>query len=391
MVRLLLFLALLCVASEARAEWLRVETRNFVIEAELPEPELRHLGKQLEMLDALLRIQAKVTTPPGRRKTHILVLEDSEAGQRATGRPWFSGGVARWTPDGALAFVVKRAPDDPDYSLPESVFHEYAHGFMQRFLGHIQPGWFIEGFACFFQTAQELPNGAMEVGRHPVGMDTLIDPARPVSFATVMSMGGGALPTTAEGQSMYVQGWVIAHHYLLGGPRAAEIGTYLDRVRKRQPVQPASIFAGGLDGFDAAMANWYAALPPPREIALPAIDPAQIAIRPMRPGEIALLELQFLNGPPDDPADGEEASIAAWKAFLVKVEALYEQYADEPVIGFFVANMISGKDMGLANRIADQLIAKDPNNPDFLALKAVILVDSRAKQWQARIPIPRAR
>ncbi|MEZ0242700.1 MAG: tetratricopeptide repeat protein, partial [Sphingomonas sp.] len=375
MARLLLFLALLCMAGEARAEWHRVETPDFVIRADLPEPELRELGRQIEMLDALLRAMTGVTTPADRRKTEILIIPDLETGVRITGLPDFPGGVTWPGSMGAMIIASYRFPEDYyGYNVREVLFHEYTHGFMAHFMGTNQPGWFIEGFACLFQTAKLTDDGKVEFGTFPVMLEGELDPKHPVSFRSIMSISGVSTDT-ASPLSIYTQGWVLAHHYYFGGPRAGEIGAYLSAVRKRQPVNPETLFKGGVAAFDADMATWFAALPPPKQLTLPKLDSSRVAVRPMRPGEVALIERQMIDmalvQPGDDPKLAEQKFNDSYQA----ARALYVQYP-EPELGFYVAQFAyAAFDLAGADTLLDRLLATDSKNPDLLAFRGLVLVD----------------
>lgn len=374
MTRLLLFFALLCMAGEARAEWHRVETPEFVIRADLPEPELRNLATQLEMLDSLLRTMTGITTPPDRRKTEILIVPDLETGARITGLTDFPGGVTWPGSTGAMIIVSYRFPDDYyGYNVREVLFHEYAHGFMAHYMGTNQPGWFIEGFAGLFQTAKLLADGTAEFGSFPAMLEGELNPAHPVAFRSIMSIG--AVSTEAPPLSVYTQGWVLTHHYYFGGPRAADVGAYLSAVRKRQPVNPETLFKGGVAAFDADMAVWFRALPLPKQVALPALNPARVGVRPMRPGEVALIERQMIDMALAQPGEDPKLVEQKFKESYQVARALYEQYP-EPELGFYIAQFAySTFDLAGADALLDRLIAADGKNPDLLAFKGLVLVD----------------
>lgn len=374
MLRLLL-LALLCVSSEARAEWHRVETPGFIIRADLPEPELRTLGTQIEMLDLLLRAQTGVTALPDRRKIDILIVPDIETGARMTGVTDFAGGLTWPGSMGAFLIVAHRDPLlGAEYDMREVVFHEYAHGFMARYLGANQPGWFIEGFAMLFESARPLPDGKMEFGRFPPILAGYVDAKRPVDFRSIMSVSAG-IEDKIGPIGLYSQGWVMTHHYYLGGPRAAEIGAYLSAVRKRQPVRPETLFKGGIAAFDADMAAWFAALPPPREIALPALAPERVTVRTMRPGEVALIEHQMEDFTLGSDVEDEKLVRRLIEERYAALRALYAKYP-EPALGFYVAQFaLMAFDLAGADKLLERLIAADPDNPDLLAYRGMVLVE----------------
>jgi len=380
MTRLLLALALLCFANEARAEWRRAETPHFKMQGDLPEAEIRGLATELEAVDALMRSLTGTTDAPKARKADILIVGDVATVQRLTGIPGFVGGITIANPLGNMIIVAHEVnSNDPQYQFRSPLFHEYGHDFMLRHLGSNLPGWYVEGFATYFSSARVLPGGEVRFGAFPWELEGAFDQGPSVAFKDIMSV----VAEREDGPpplSLYAQGWLIAHHYLSHGARSAEIGRYLDAVRAGQSVaRPETFFAGGIAGFDIEMASYFKALPQPREARLGVIDPASLVERALRPAETLLVDrrlrdlaIRSRGTAASDIEEMRQRLLASYRS----AKAVLDQYPDEAELGFYVSALaLACEERQQARAIADTLLAHDANNPLLLAFKADVLTE----------------
>lgn len=373
MSRLMLILFAFCWAGEARAEWRRAETANFVIQGDLTASELRGYATRLEALDLLLRRLTGVTAQPGRRRAEILVVANVAEARKNPELHDFEGGANLIVPLGPLVVVAREYDaENRGYDVDRAFFHEYAHAFMRRFLSYPQPGWYIEGFATYFESAKFSPDGRMQHGGFPLEIAGAFNAERSVPFREVMAVSNNrfiARPTI----SIYATGWVLTHHYLFQAPRSAEIGRYLAAVKAGRPVDdPDSFFAGGVAALDRDMTAYVKALPPPREIVLGPVDPARVSIRPMRPAEVALARRRLADiGLGADPDITDTREKAKLRAAYDAARALRDQYPGERELSLYTMRLAQfAGEYATAETIADTLLAAEPNNPELLALKA---------------------
>ncbi|RYG11094.1 MAG: tetratricopeptide repeat protein, partial [Caulobacteraceae bacterium] len=119
-----------------------------------------------------------------------------------------------------------------------TLFHEYAHHYMQQNMTGAYPGWFVEGFAEFFATA-DLSPGRMRVGLFDAGrMNSLT-----MGFNTWMPMDqllrSRSYDTGSRGHFYYAQSWALTHYLMSTPERRAKLGRYLAAVMTegRNPVE----------------------------------------------------------------------------------------------------------------------------------------------------------
>ncbi|MCW3836517.1 hypothetical protein ACFQ1E_10160 [Sphingomonas canadensis] len=376
MIRLLAaILMLIAAAGEARAQaWHRAETRHFTLQAELPADEVRQLARELEALNAALMTMTGASEAARGRKLDILMVDDIATLRKLTTADdltealFFNNAIDQ-------AAIVARADKRrrAAYDMREALFHEYCHYFLRRYLPGIYPSWYNEGFASVFESARITGGTRVRIGEIP-RVALWLDPAALTPFARIASVEN-ALEMTKDRDKLYAQGWLIAHHSLFGGKRAAEVKRYLDLVRSGRPLgKPELLFAGGYAGFDADIAAYAAAdLPPPRDIAVPHVPDAEIAVRELRPGEVALLERRVDDAELDGAWAGEDAS-----QFLLAYASANNKlgkWPDDPALALYTAKLafLAGRSIR-ATELVDPLIAKSPGDLDILALKGRVLV-----------------
>ncbi|MDQ8030023.1 MAG: DUF1570 domain-containing protein [Brevundimonas sp.] len=209
----------------AQAEWLRAETRNFVVYSNGSEQNLREFATSLERFDGLLRSRTGRPQAEGLRKLPVYLVGD--AAELRTLRPGLREGVSGFysaTSQDIRAALVRGENDNV-------LLHEYAHHFMfQNFPGGY-PGWFTEGFAEFFMTATVDGRGRSTFGYPRSGrMNTLRREswipmeqflrARPLEFER-----------REQRAAFYAQSWLLTHYLLSDRDRMQRLDGYLRDVQ----------------------------------------------------------------------------------------------------------------------------------------------------------------
>ena len=225
-------LALACVAvaaGPARAEWLRAESPHFIVYGDVSESDMRNYVRKVERFDALLRfyfpVQSDIEVPP-----LSVYLADGRDDMRKIwpNMPSQVGGF--YTPGEARVFAVTGGRGvENDHTL----FHEYAHHFMQQYLTAAYPAWFVEGFAEYFATADLTPSH-MRVGLHSPGrMNSLTLGANAwLPMATVLRSRSQEIGN--RGHLYYAQSWALTNYLMSTPERRAMLGRYLAAVMNGQ-------------------------------------------------------------------------------------------------------------------------------------------------------------
>lgn len=163
-------ISMLGMAGTADAKWLRADTDNFIIYSEGSEKSLRDFAGKLERFDTTLRLRFGLSgEKEPNRLTVYLVERAADAGKLTAGRlgPSIAG---FYMPDAEGSYAVSHRESTVIKDTPEwqqTLFHEYSHHFMRRYLPAAFPGWFIEGFAEYYSTADFTKEGKAEIGKPP--------------------------------------------------------------------------------------------------------------------------------------------------------------------------------------------------------------------------------
>ncbi len=246
----MLALALIVVGSPAHAEWRRAESTHFVFYGDASESQLRDYARKLERFDGVLRtffpVQSEVVAP----KLEIYVV-DGLAGLRQI-RPAIKasiGGFYTATDERILAVVDRRRGEGE-----QILFHEYAHHFMfQNFKATALPGWFVEGFAEYFATA-DIGIGRVRVGLPDQGrIYTLGDGSN--SWVPMEQVLGtrSSIQTRAGGPKYYAQAWLLTHYLMSDTARRQQLIAYLRKVA--DGVDPVQALEGTLDRTPDQLSN----------------------------------------------------------------------------------------------------------------------------------------
>lgn len=220
-------------AAPAHAEWRKATTEHFVIYGDASEGALRNYAQKVERFDHLLRTWFPPRDPSLIAPRLPIYLAD---GRDDMMRIWPDipanvGGF--YTPGEERIFAVTGG-SGPDND--RTLFHEYAHHYMNQNLTGAYPGWFVEGFAEFFATADLTP-GHMRVAVHDPGRvnSLTLSPNSWMPMAQVLR--SRSFDTGSRGHFYYAQSWALTHYLMSTPERRAKLGLYLAAVMSgRDPV-----------------------------------------------------------------------------------------------------------------------------------------------------------
>nr|WP_312294042.1 hypothetical protein [Brevundimonas diminuta] len=212
-------------ATSAQAEWRRAETSSFIIYGEGSENDLRPHAEKLERFDALLRRQFNRPALEGARKLPVYLLHtrrDLAEVFPAVAEAKAAGFYSASETD-VYAVVNRRSGDD-------LLFHEYAHHFMYQNFPGFYPGWFVEGFAEFFMTAQVDNPERVEMGGFNPGRIHTLNQSRWLSVEDLLSKRPRDFTNREQRWAFYAQSWLLTHYLLADAERRRGLDAYLTDV-----------------------------------------------------------------------------------------------------------------------------------------------------------------
>lgn len=228
-------------ASPVQAEWRRGESRHFIVYGDVSEGAMRSYVRKIERFDSVLRMSSPATDDDVRPKLEIFLadgIDDLRAINPSVGAN--IGGFYSATDDRVFAVVdLDRSEGD------ETLFHEYAHHFMLANMPGAYPGWFVEGFAEFFSTA-DMDSDRVRIGLASEGRLYSLSgpPSGWVPMETVLGSRSHQLGR-GQGPNYYAQSWALTS-YLLSTPELRQkLSRYLSAVTGG--LDPIAALTGTID------------------------------------------------------------------------------------------------------------------------------------------------
>lgn len=339
-------------ATPAHAEWHRIETADFALQADMAPDDLRALGVQLLDLDLLLRQMFGITGAGRGRRVEMIMYGDHEQLMTEAGMPGFAAGFFEANP--IENFILLPATPDPSAGFDpiETLRHEYTHYFMLRHVGNWMPGWYMEGAASFFETAHRGADGTMRYGAAQPQITGFLEDVGGMTFAE-LERPSRLLSDTERMGRFYAQGWLVTSHHFLGGSQAANIGAYLEAKAKGGKAD-ASLFAGGAAQLDRDLDAWLAAgIPPEKIAALPPADASVIQARALTPGEVALVGMRLELYRQKSTVSNFTTGVKAQEDMLARIARVVAAHPGDPVVGAYSVKMLLAYDSGHSR--ADEL------------------------------------
>jgi len=139
---------LFAAASPAHADWLRADTESFIIYSEGSEKSLREFAETLQRFDVTLRTLFNIKEHGEENRLPIYLLASTaEAGRLASGsRNSSIAGFYSPHPEGSFAVSHREnyggAVRHSTSASQQTLFHEYSHHFMKRYVTAAFPAWF---------------------------------------------------------------------------------------------------------------------------------------------------------------------------------------------------------------------------------------------------------
>jgi tetratricopeptide (TPR) repeat protein len=234
--------ALLSARDRAEDSWTSVQSKNFLLVGNAGEPSVRDVAARLEQFrEAFLRLLPVENFDASVPLTVIVFKDDATYRPFEplyAGRPAGVAGFFQSSPD--IDYITLSVDRRHVRSADALAFHEYAHLLVRNGFGSA-PLWFNEGLAEYYSTF-EISDGFKKVtiGK-PINSRVQTLRERELLPVETLLKVDDTSPYYTEPYKraiFYAESWALVH-YLLSGPRRAELSTYLGLLAKGQPVDDA--------------------------------------------------------------------------------------------------------------------------------------------------------
>jgi len=350
--------ALLAGPSGAQAAWIKAETERFVVYGEGRDKAVRELAERLTAYDAGLRVlNPRAGKGPSRRKLDVYLVGGLRELRRV--EPRMDGRVGGfYRADPGATFAVVRAADGP-IDADDILFHEYAHHFMLENFPAAYPGWFIEGWAEYFMTAEVTPKGVKIGGYNPNRAYWLFN-APWLPLETVLSKAPFEIER-AKQPLYYGQAWLLMHYMRSDPARADQINKATVAIAAGEPPVKAMRDATGLtlDELTKALRKYsklQLLLVKPATDAPPKVT---VSVLPASTGEFLLDNLRLATASTSRP-DAE---------LLADVRRRAARYPGDRLADLTLARAeFAFGDVAVGEAIAERRLQAAPNDPEVLFL-----------------------
>lgn len=372
------------VARPAHAEWYEATSKHFVVYASGSQDEVRRQAERLERFDSLIRYFNAMPEreEDGSNKLTVYVVANDAVVRRLFGdRGSNVAGFYQGRASGSVAFTPARGDGDrsPNGLQPQIVlFHEYTHHMMLGNTSIAVPAWYGEGYAEFLSTAR-FEKDVVWVGAAAQHRAYDLIGTKGLSAEELFSLDRGTMSKTQVG-SLYARGWLLTHYLTVDAKRRAQLQAYLLALNEGKPgVEAARAAFGDLHALDKALGSYLGkSTLPAYKIPLARLPVPVVTLRPLRPGEKAMIDLRMRS---DRGVNRETA-----QPILAKAEPIGAQYADDPVVQGWLAEMaLDAGRYDLAEVAADRALAIDPKSAQALVYKAQVHL-RRAREAKATDP-----
>jgi len=399
----------LCVPAFAQ-RWIKVPAPDFTVYSNAGDSRGRDVAVRLEQMRKIIPVLIPrsrwVTTAP------LIVVAFRDHKELLSVAPLYEG---KPVDVGALflkgedrSYIVLDVNADNDW---RPVYHEYAHFMLEPNLPRT-PLWFDEGFADYFSTVK-FEGEKFSLGLPPPGYVDILGQSATLNLEQVMNV----TPFSPEYKSMvhgrgdfYARSWLLVH-YILSEKKLAQAMQFFDLTLNQQ-VPPAQAvqrtfgmtlkeLSDALKAHLGRVAQTVQSYPaPPIEklsfsievVKEPAISTLLADVYLHSPDHQSLAESEFrrlIASEGNKPNAGAHAGLGYlllrkkdWAGAEREFSKATEAGSEDPRV-WYLAAYTDYKDHGVENRPAAELIElnqkldgalqRDPNDPEAMYLKALVL------------------
>lgn len=286
-------------ATPAQAQWLRADTDSFIIYSEGSEKSLREFAETLQRFDVTLRTVIGIEVQGEENRLPIyLVAETDEAARLASGSR--SASIAGfYVPHAEGSYAVSHrenyggAVRNSTSASQQTLFHEYSHHFMKRYVTAAFPAWFIEGFAEYYSTVDFNKEGKAEVGKPAYRRAYGLLEMPKIPADKLLYQRPGAMRDSGQVDVYYGRAWLLTHMLYHDPARAPQLGPYMRAINAgTDPKQAATDSFGELALLDKDLNRYVEKrlsyrltrdpIPVPANVRITRLPAAQSAVLPLR-------------------------------------------------------------------------------------------------------------
>jgi tetratricopeptide (TPR) repeat protein len=250
---------------------------------------------------------------------------------------------------------------------------------LENYATTVFPGWFIEGFAEFNATARFDPDGSVGFGLPALhrAYDLALTESMPIE--TLFGSEAGRKPSTPDNAMIYGWGWLLTHYLTFEPSRRGQLTAYLGALRSgKTGLEAARVAFGDLERLDTDLKSYRKR----RRLSFHSIAPAllpigPVALRPLRPGEAAVMPLRIRS---DRGVNQEQA-----KDLVVDMRRAAAPFPNDPAVQTALAEAeYDANNYDAAEAAADRAIAADPANVEALTYRGRVAM-ARAARSKERV------
>jgi tetratricopeptide (TPR) repeat protein len=367
----------------ARAEWMRAETKHFIVYENAREAEVKALASDLERFDGFVRLFHSTREVPGAEanKLTVYVVPDVAAVQRLCGKCPNVYGFYNGRASGSVAFTPRSTPggarDNSNMLGARTVlFHEYGHHLLLGGYALAYPAWFSEGYAEFVSTmriAEKVTIGAAAQHR----AHALLSAPRLPATALFDPQSRKKL-NAMEVDVLYGRGWLLTHWIMFDKDRRGRFQRYLTALNSGTPSLKAATDAfGDLKALDRELDRYLnqstipAMILDRSEVSEPVVTVASLSLGAQ---DMIAMRLVSTRGVDHDTA----------LSLYRKAAPVAARYPDDPVAqGWFAEIAADAGETEAANQAVARALGADPKSAQALTYAAILGMRVAAKSKAA--------
>ncbi len=210
----------------ASADWFRAESERFIVYSDGSERSLRQYVQKLETFDRVMRYRFRTSINEAPLRKLPIYLVGSRTGLLRVHPDTQPNVVGTYFPTEEDIFAVA-IRDEND----EVLLHEYAHHFMLGNMHGAYPGWFVEGFAEYFMTADFEGDGVV-LGKFSDNRAYWLINEEWIPLDVLLRSRPSDVRRGSHRNTYYPVAWLLTHWFLSDPARTAQLDAYLIDVAK---------------------------------------------------------------------------------------------------------------------------------------------------------------
>ncbi|GAA0770483.1 DUF1570 domain-containing protein [Actinomadura yumaensis] len=227
-------------ATAARADWLKAESERFIVYSEGSERSLRDYVQKLETFDRVMRYRSGLPMDQAPLRKLPIYLVGSRSGMLRVNPATPQNVVGTYFPTSEDIFAVAiRGEND------EILLHEYVHHFMLESAPAAYPGWFVEGFAEYYMTA-EIEADEVQLGGYSENRAYWLFNGTWLPLEVLLRSRPGEVRRSSYRETYYPVAWLLTHWFFSDPDRLRQLSAYLMAVSDGEDPVEAMESATGL-------------------------------------------------------------------------------------------------------------------------------------------------